>query len=176
MRGGWWRRLGAGVLALALPGCEIPKEINPVEIYRTVSGEADAGRLPPPGMDRPRPSLGSVPPRPERPPPEARDAISAALALNRTQSREPLALRTVPAPAAAGVAPGEPSLPAAPPPRAALTSAPAIPWTGPGDPAPASRGRGPAAAPEPAPPPAMPDFAPAAPPPDLLGPPPAPRP
>ncbi|MFC7693142.1 hypothetical protein ACFQY5_29855 [Paeniroseomonas aquatica] len=78
-------------------------------------------------MDRPRPSLGSVPPRPERPPPEARDAISAALALNRTQSREPLALRTVPAPPAAGVAPGEPSLPAAPPPRAALTSAPAIP-------------------------------------------------
>ncbi|MDN3564881.1 hypothetical protein QWZ14_10955, partial [Paeniroseomonas aquatica] len=61
-------------------------------------------------------------------------------------------------------------------PRAALTSAPAIPWTGPGDPAPGQRGSGAAAAPEPAPPPAMPDFAPAAPPPDLLGPPPAPRP
>ena len=113
---------------MSLAGCEVPKEVNPVEIYRTISGEADAGRLPPPGMDRPRPSLGSVPPRPERPPPEARDAISAALALDRSESRDPLAARSQPAPPAAAAAPGDPLLPAAPPPRAALTSAPAIPW------------------------------------------------
>ena len=111
MRG--WRlyRAGLGLLAVSLAGCEIPKEVNPVEIYRTISGEADAGRLPPPGMDRPRPSLGSVPPRPERPPPEARDAISAALALNRAESRDPLGRRSVPAPPSAA-SPGDPLMPA----------------------------------------------------------------
>ena len=165
MRG--WRlyRPGLGLLAMSLAGCEIPKEVNPVEIYRTISGEADAGRPPPPGMDRPRPSLGSVPPRPDRPPPEARDAISAALALDRTESRDPLGRRTVPAPATEA-SPGDPLMPGAPPSRAALTSAPAIPW---GGSAPAGPRSNPATAPEPAPPPAMPDFAPAAPPPDLLG-------
>jgi hypothetical protein len=69
-----------GLLAL-LAGCDVPKDVNPVEIWRRVSGEADADRPAPPGLDRPRPNLGMVPPRPDRPPPEVRDAVTAALGL-----------------------------------------------------------------------------------------------
>lgn len=151
-------------LPLALTGCAVPKEINPFEIYRTLSGEADAGRPPPPGMDRPRPNLATVPPRPERPPPEVRDAISAALAADRAEARRPMPARPVP-PATA--APGEPPLPAGPPPRPALAAAPAIPWTT-EPPRPRATAADPAPAPA-APPPAMPEVAPAPPPPDLLG-------
>jgi hypothetical protein len=166
------RSVQAGVLLVlaALGGCSVPKDVNPVEIYRRISGEADAGRPPPPGMDRPRPNLASVPPRPERPPPEVRDAISAALAADRERSREALAPRAEPArfPAAS---PGDPAIPAAPPPRPSLAGAPAVPWSE----APPRRG-GAAAPAEPEAPPAMPDLAPAPPPPDLLGaPPPPPR-
>jgi hypothetical protein len=157
-------------LTLALAGCEIPKEINPVHIYRELSGAAEADRLPPPGLDRPRPNLASVPPRPERPPPEVRDAISAALAADRARSREALAART----GRARPVPGDAAWPAAPPLRPALAAAPAIPWA---EPAPRSRPADPAAAPtapaqtvpEPVALPAMPDFAPPPPPPDLLG-------
>jgi hypothetical protein len=93
--------------------------------------------------------------------------------MDRSQSREPLEPRARPAPPQAA-APGELPVPGAPPPRAALANAPAIPWN---DAAPRARptapGRSsqPAAqpAPEPMAPPAMPDFAPAPPPPDLLG-------
>ncbi|MBL6456887.1 hypothetical protein JMJ55_16235 [Belnapia sp. T6] len=159
----------------ALAGCSVPKQVNPIEIYRTVSGEADAGRPPPPGMDRPRPNLASIPPRPERPPPEVRDAISAALAASREQSRTPLPPRAVPAgPVAAS--PGDPPIPAAPPPRPSLAGAPAVPWSdaprraAPGSPAGRTQPE-----PEAPPPPSMPDAAPAPPPPDLLGPPPLPR-
>ncbi|SDB06850.1 hypothetical protein SAMN02927895_00062 [Belnapia rosea] len=157
----------------ALAGCTIPKAVNPVEIYRTVTGAVDEGRPPPPGLDRGRPNLASVPPRPERPPPEVRDAISAALVANREQSRAALAPRAVPA-RPGQAAPGDPAIPASPPARASLAGAPAIPWS---DTAPRARppqGGGPAAAPEPAPP-AIPDLAPAPPPPDLLGPPPRPE-
>src|SRR5690349_9808755 len=122
---------GGAMLAacLALAACEIPKEVNPVEIYRQVSGEADAGRLPPPGLDQPFPNLASVPPRPERPAAATRDAISAALREDRAQSRGPLVLRTVPGPEPSRGAPGEPALPSGPPPRPALAAAPRIPWT-----------------------------------------------
>lgn len=163
-------RAGAAIIvALALAGCEVPKEVNPVYIYRAVSGEADAGRPPPPGLDRPRPNLASVPPRPERPPPEVRDAISAALAADRAQSREAL-LRT----GSARPLAGDPAWPAAPPPRAALAAAPAVPWVQAPLPRRAADPSGaPAATVEPAPepiaPPAIPDFAPPPPPPDLLG-------
>ncbi|MDB5372569.1 MAG: hypothetical protein JWP04_1211 [Belnapia sp.] len=168
------------LLGCMLAGCAVPKEVNPVEIYRTISGEADAGRLPPPGMDRPRPSLGSVPPRPERPPPEVRDALSAALAMDRAQSREPLAFGAAASwggAAVPGRSPGDPSMPVAPPPRASLANAPAVSWTGA-----ATRATGPRDQPVPGrvpeatpmQPPAMPDFAPAPPPPDLLGAPPRP--
>jgi hypothetical protein len=182
--GGERRRAGvvAPLLCLLLAACSVPEEVNPVTIYRRISGEADAGRPPPPGMDRPTPSLHTVPPRPERPSPETRAAISAALADDRARSRDPLLLRTVPAPGAVGgVTPGESSMPAAPPPRAALAGAPRIPWndapvapraqpqaapTAPGAPAPTSLAP---ALPE------MPEEAPPPPPPDLLGPPPRPR-
>jgi hypothetical protein len=157
------------LLVLMLGGCSVPKEVNPVEIYRTVSGAADAGRPPPPGMDRPRPNLASVPPRPERPPPEVRDAVSAALAADRERSREALAPREVPARLGAA-SPGDPPIPAAPPPRPSLAGAAAVPWSE----APPRRGRAAPAAPAEPEPPAMPDFAPAPPPPDLLGPPPRP--
>ncbi len=108
-------RAGAAmIVALALAGCDVPKEVNPVYIYRAISGEADAGRPPPPGLDRPRPNLASVPPRPDRPPPEVRDALSAALAADRARSREALARTRSARPLA-----GDPAWPAAPPPRAA---------------------------------------------------------
>ncbi|MCB4822916.1 hypothetical protein [Roseicella aerolata] len=182
--GGAGRRAGvmAPLLCLALAACSVPDEVNPVSIYRRISGAADADRLPPPGMDRPTPSLHTVPPRPERPAPEVREAISAALADDRARSRDPLVLRTVPAPGArGGMTLGEPPMPAAPPPRPALAGAPRIPWND----APVAPRAQPQAAPAapgaPAPPalapalPEMPEEAPAPPPPDLLGPPPRPR-
>ena len=66
--------------------------LNPAAIWREVSGANNAARPAPPGLDRPFPSLGSVPPRPERPSPEVRDAITAALTADRSRSREPVAL------------------------------------------------------------------------------------
>ncbi|MBL6077139.1 hypothetical protein JMJ56_03910 [Belnapia sp. T18] len=167
------RSVRAGVLlVLMLGGCSVPKDVNPVEIYRRISGEADAGRPPPPGMDRPRPNLASVPPRPERPPPEVRDAVSAALAVDRERSRDVLAPRGEPARFRAA-SQGDPAIPAAPPPRASLAGAPSVPWS---EGAPRRGRAAPAVLDEPAAPPAMPDLAPAPPPPDLLGaPPPPPR-
>ena len=166
------RSMRAGVvLVLMLGGCSVPKDVNPVAIYRRISGEDDANRPAPPGMDRPRPNLASVPPRPERPPPEVRDAVSAALAADRERSREALAPRAAPARFGAA-SPGDPTIPAAPPPRASLAGAPSVPWS---EGAP-RRGRAAPVVPgEPAAP-AMPDLAPAPPPTDLFGaPPPPPR-
>jgi hypothetical protein len=167
------------LLGLLAAGCSVPDEVNPVSIYDRISGKADAGRPVPPGMDRPFPSLASIPPRPERPSPEFREAVTGALANDRARSRDPLVLRSVPVPGAAGgVMSGNPPMPAAPPGRAALATAPAIPWTE----TPASPARqGPRALPDgttaPAAPvlPEMPAEAPTAPPPELLGPPPLPR-
>jgi hypothetical protein len=172
---------------LALTACQVPDEINPVVIYREISGEADAGRLPPPGMDQPRPNLASVPPRPERPSAASRAAIFADLAKDRANSREPLAFRTTPAPTAASLAPAAPGLPAAPPPRPALAAAPRIPWSeapvpsrpAPNRPVPAGATLQPdpqaTVMPEPQAP-AVPEMAPAPPPLDLLGLPPPPSP
>jgi hypothetical protein len=163
------RVLVSAVVAL-LGGCEVPKEVNPVEIYREVAGINDQRRLPPPGLDLPYRSLGSVPPRPERPPAEAREAISAALAADRTASRDPLAVRGVgeAGPGAEGPSPGEPPLPAAPPPRPSLAVAPVVPWANPPAPPRGGAGRGapPAAMPSrPAPVPHGAPGAPATPPP-----------
>jgi len=118
---------------LLLAGCDIPKAVNPVAIYREVTGLADQDRPPLPGLDQPFPNLASVPPRPEPPPAAVRESISAALASDRAESREPLALRTVPGPVVRGGAasPGEPPVPAAPPPRPSLAAAPRVPWTEP---------------------------------------------
>src|SRR3954454_1563470 len=117
----------AAAILLLLGGCTVPKEVAPLEIWRRVSGAADQGRLPPPGMDDPSPNLATVPPRPERPSAESRAALTAALAADRGRSREPIALRQVPAGPAAP-SPGSPLVPGAPPRPAALATAPAIPW------------------------------------------------
>lgn len=164
---------------LPLGGCDIPKQVNPVWIYREVTGLSDQDRPPPPGLDQAYPNLASVPPRPDRPPPEVRAAISAELERDRAQSREPLTLRTVPGPAAASPLPGGPDLPAAPPPRPSLAAAPRIPWTE-SAPAQQTTPRS-AASPQAAEPeaprlPNLPEAAPAPPPPDLLGAPPPPSP
>lgn len=195
---GAWRRgglVGLAVAGLSLAGCEMPKEINPVTIYREVSGLADEGRRPPPGLDDPFPNLASVPPRPDRPTAAAREAISAALLADRSDSRDPVVLRTGPGGAAPrGLAAGVTGLPGGPPPRPVLAAAPRVPWAeAPGIEAPAGRrpenvsaprrgadpatrpGTDPATArPEPLAP-EIPDTAPAAPPPDLLSAPPPPR-
>lgn len=158
------------LLALAGAGCDLPNPVNPVWIYREVSGRNDEGRPPPPGLDLPRPNLASVPPRPERPTAATRAALDNSLAADRAASRQPLAPRAD-APPAAAIAPGDPPVPAAPPPPPALAAAARVPWVE----APARSGT-PAAragAPAPAPPalPSLPDAPPPPPPPDLLAPP-----
>ncbi|GGC51118.1 hypothetical protein GCM10011504_31890 [Siccirubricoccus deserti] len=173
---------------LLLGGCAVPKEVNPVEIWRRVSGAADEGRLPPPGMDLPSPNLASVPPRPERPTPESRAALTAALAADRASSRGPVILRQVPD-GTGTTSPGSPPVPGAPPRPPSFAAAPVIPWNDVAPPR-ASRAELPASAvptlrpgaapppppralaPEPEPAlPELPDEAPAPPPPDLLAPP-----
>lgn len=167
-------RLAAALLAcLALGACGVQRALNPAEIYREVSGANDAKRPTPPGLDQPFPSLHTVPPRPERPSPEAREAITAALAADRGRSREPLTLRET---SGGGEAPA-PGMAPAPPPRPSLAAAPRIPWTE-TDPSPASPPASRPAAPAPAGAPEVPDAAPEPPPSNLLGgppPPPAPE-
>ncbi len=184
-----------------LAACGGQRGVDPAAVWREVSGANDAARPAPPGLDRPFPSLHSVPPRPDRPSPEAREAITAALAADRGRSREPVTLRAAPGEGgrAAAAAPA-PGMAAGPPPRPALAAAPRVPWmeepsppqappargggTTPAAATPAARPPGPrpgeaAPAAAPAPPaalPEVPDAAPAPPPPDLLGAPPAPPP
>ena len=80
------------------------------------------------------PTSASIPPRPERPSPEFRQAVTDALAKDRANSRDPLVLRSIPAPrgpagrSQGGATAGDALMPAAPPRRAALAAAPAIPW------------------------------------------------
>ncbi|MBW8268913.1 hypothetical protein K1J50_05380, partial [Caldovatus sp. SYSU G05006] len=85
------RARGAVLLAaLALGGCGVlPDEINPVVIWSHATGASAADRLPPPRLDEPYPDLGTVPPRPDRPDPQAREALTAALAAERARAREP---------------------------------------------------------------------------------------
>jgi hypothetical protein len=158
------------VLALAPAACSIPPEIDPRVIYKEVTGEADAGRERPPGVDRPFPNLGTVPPRPQRPDPAARATITQALEADRGQSREAMAPRVEPAPPGEA-SPGSPLVPAAPPPPPSLARAAPVPWA-----PPPGMGGGATTAPAPNPPAPEPGEEPAAPPPDLLGaPPPQPR-
>lgn len=92
-------------------------------------------RAPPPGLDAPWGNLGQVPARPDRPDPQMRRALDAALASDRMAAVQPLAPRGV----AGGAGPaldGEPPVPGAPPPRASLRAAPAIPWARPARPEP----------------------------------------
>ena len=125
--------MAAGLVpaVLLLAGCEVPKEVNPVEIYREVSGENDAQRQRPPRSDQPYGNLGQVPPRPDRPSIAVREATTAALAADRERARDALAPRSGPLPRFAP-SPGSPPVAAAPPPPARLGGVPAIPWTTPG--------------------------------------------
>ena len=176
-RGAGWRMPAVLAVVGWLPAaCSVPPELDPVAIYDRISGADDAKRLPPPGMDRPSPNLASIPPRPERPSPEFRQAVTDSLEKDRAQSRDPLVLRGEPARGAGGLVPGNPPMPAAPPRRPSLAAAPRIPWTE----SPAAPRATPGSARPTAPPaapslPAVPDAAPAPPPPELLGPPPRPR-
>ncbi|MBX9698076.1 MAG: hypothetical protein K2X74_01510, partial [Acetobacteraceae bacterium] len=95
-------------LVLLLGGCTVPKEVNPVEIYRQVTGIADRGREPPPGLDQPYPHLSVVPPRPERPPLAMREGVTSALVADRTRSRAPLEPGGTPVTPAFVPAPGQP--------------------------------------------------------------------
>ncbi|TDG25028.1 hypothetical protein E2C05_25805, partial [Paracraurococcus ruber] len=107
----------AFAVAALLAGCAVPDEVNPVKIYNRVSGNDDALRPEPPGMDRPTPNLATIPPRPERPPPAFRQAVTESLAGDRAASRDPLVLRSIPAPGQGPRtgAPAETGMPAAPP-------------------------------------------------------------
>jgi hypothetical protein len=177
---------------VVLAGCGVvPDEANPVVIWRHATGASAADRPPPPNLDEPYPNLGTVPPRPDRPPAAVRATMSAALAAEREGSRQPLPPGQSPPSRGAAAAPGEPPVPAGPPPRAALATVPRVPAGQPPPPppstAPSSAGM-PGAAPPPAaapvtparPAPAareapeVPPPAPAAPPPpppsDMLGP------
>jgi len=113
---GWrWRdqaRRGAalcGALAL-LSGCAIPRDIDPRLIVANLFGAHLEGREPPPGLDRPYPTLGSVPARPVAPDPAERARLSAALAADREQSREPLPRTTAAARILAEQPPAPPNL------------------------------------------------------------------
>lgn len=84
-------------------------------------------RAPPPGLDAPWGNLGQVPPRPDRPDPQMRRALDAALVADRGAAAEPLAPRATPAAAGEAMG-GELPIPGGPPARAALRAAPPVPW------------------------------------------------
>ena len=119
---------GALLLPLVLlAACGVvPDEANPVMIWRHATGESAADRLPPPNLGEPYPNLGTVPPRPDRPSLATREAMSAALVAEREGSRRPLEPGSGPALRGVTASPGNPPIPAGPPPRAALSVAPRI--------------------------------------------------
>jgi hypothetical protein len=79
------------VALLPLAGCAVPADIDPRITIANVFGAHLEGRLPPPGLDRPFPSLGSLPPRPEPVDRAALAALSEQLATDRAQAAEPQA-------------------------------------------------------------------------------------
>jgi hypothetical protein len=111
----------AGFLALLLamlPGCgDRLADLDPRPVVANLFGAHLEGREPPPGLDQPWPNLSSVPARPEPPNRAYRERVSAGLAQDRAQSRDPLQ--------PAGAAPG-PAGETGPPPRARLAAAPTI--------------------------------------------------
>jgi hypothetical protein len=119
-------------LPLGLAACAVPREIDPFVIYDELTGDIDAGRERPPGMDRPYPSLGTVPARPDRPDARTRAGLTSTLEADRGQSLTPLPPRATPAPPAEATDPGTPPVPAAPPAPPRLVGAVAVPWVVPG--------------------------------------------
>ncbi|MCW8084555.1 hypothetical protein [Sabulicella glaciei] len=158
--------IGPLLLAAMLAGCggESPQFGR---LWREATGQEAAGRLAPPGIDRPAPNLASVPPIPERPDLAARQSLTRRLEEDRSAAERPAPRRD---PGATEAAPGAPDIAAAPPAPPRIANAPAVPWTPPrGGPAAPSIGPAPTPGEVPAPPP--PELlAPAPPPPDLLAP------
>jgi hypothetical protein len=162
-------RLAALLAPLGLPlaGCVGTPSEGPLDFFRNAFGDPLGGRPPPPGLDATGyPNLASVPPAPQRGAPSAREALSAALADARAQSREPQVSGLPVPPPPAGAESGVPLAPPAPPRLAAaprVAPGTALPITPPG------RAGQPDAVP------ADPGTAPALPPAEMLGIPPAPR-
>lgn len=149
------------LLALPLAGCVGTPSEGPLEFWKNAFGEPLQGRPLPPGAEGAYPNLASVPPAPPRGSASEREALSAALAEARGQSRLPVeAGRPVPPPPAG--AEGAGLLPAAPPAPPRLAAAPPVRALPPGQ-----AGDQPGAAPEL---PADPGMAPAPPPAELLAP------
>lgn len=153
-----------GVMLLALAGCAdgIPRDIDPRLFVDNLMGAHLDGRERPPNLDQPYPRLSTVPPRPVAPTPEARAALSAALAADRERAQTPL-------PPGTGAAPSAPVMADfAPPPRPRLAPAPPVAIQGAAQPLPAPPGATRGASP--ATPPADPGAVPALPGADLLAP------
>jgi len=132
VRGPMLRRQARGLALLApllLWGCAVPGQLDMGLLGRDISGAAAGARLPPPGLDRPFPNLASVPPIPERPNPAARLAITQGLQEQRDLLNTPLPDRRGTSRLMEGPAPGQPPIPARPPPPVSLARAPVIPWT-----------------------------------------------
>ncbi|WP_159995700.1 hypothetical protein [Roseomonas sp. 18066] len=131
-------RAATRIVALALLAAPLlaacvgsPAE-GPREFWNNAFGEPLQGRPLPPGTDGAYPNLASVPPQPPRGTASAREALSAALAEARGQSREPVvAGRPVPPPPAGGQ--GDTAIPLNPPTPPRLASAPPIRPMAPGE-------------------------------------------
>jgi len=138
------RRMLLAVVLLA-GGCVGTPAEGPVEFLRNIRGDGLNGREAPPGLDGAYPNLARVPPRPERPPAAARDALSAALLREREMAGAPIRAGQPVPPRPPGLE-GSMAVPETAPAPVALTAAPRVPWE---VPAPAPRGA-PAAVPVPA--------------------------
>jgi hypothetical protein len=169
------RLLMAGSLALPLAGCVGSGE-GPFEFFNAITNDPLQGRARPPGLDSEGyPNLASVPAAPARGAASAREELSRALADLRNQSTQPITPGAPVPPPPAGAEGGVPADPPAPPRLAAaprIAPGTELPLPAPGRATPAAPGQPPA----PNAVPADPGQAPAAPPAEMLAPPPpAPR-
>ena len=111
-------------LVLLAPGCGGRAPDLPGTFGR-IFGPATEGREPPPGLDGPYPSLGSVPERPARPTPGQRQAVTDALAAERALAARPLAPGQFRSPGRTGTE-GDAAVPLGPPRPPTLTTAPPV--------------------------------------------------
>jgi outer membrane protein OmpA-like peptidoglycan-associated protein len=117
--------LAVGALAAACG--PLPESVNPVDWWHALEGGRIAEqRPPPPNVDAPYPSLGSVPPIPVPTDPATRARIASGLATDRTNAQ--FTGETVPArPGAATPASGRPPPPPPIPPAEADTASASLP-------------------------------------------------
>lgn len=116
------------VLAALLPlaGCAVPADIDPRITIANVFGAHLEGRLPPPGLERPFPTLGSLPPRPEPVDRAALTALSEQLAADRARAAEPQMAQPLAPALTRSLAEGPPGAPDLRLPRGAPALAPAV--------------------------------------------------